>query len=125
MTTTNALATVTGYFVEAATSTFTLAAGVQNDTVNVMAIKPGWTVIDVIVDNAALGASTTISLGDSGSATRYLSGVSTSSAAITRSATTGRMKKYTAADTLILLMAASATYAGAVTVTVLFVRDFS
>lgn len=58
----------------------TVASDAQNDTVNLCVIPAYTKVIDISVANEALGASTTLSIGDAGSATRYLAATSVTSA---------------------------------------------
>lgn len=58
----------------------TVASDAQSDTVNLCVIPAYSKVIDISVANEALGASTTLSIGDSGSATRYLAATGVTSA---------------------------------------------
>lgn len=58
----------------------TVASDAQNDTVNLCVIPAYAKVVDLCVANEALGASTTLSIGDAGSATRYLAATAVTSA---------------------------------------------
>lgn len=68
------------YQIEAVPFSVTLAAQASGDTVDLLPMKAGWKVVQIHVDNAALGASTTVSIGDTGNATRYTAAISTASA---------------------------------------------
>lgn len=58
----------------------TVASDAQNDTVNLTVIPANSKVVGLDVANEALGASTTLSIGDAGSATRYLAATGVTSA---------------------------------------------
>src|SRR5262245_58232123 len=73
----NGAAVPTGYNLEAIKVGYTVTASAA-DTFNVCAVKKGWRIVDIRVDFEGT-ASRTLRLGDGGSATRYLSAVSTAS----------------------------------------------
>lgn len=58
----------------------TVASDANGDTVNLCVIPAYTKVVDIAVANEALGASTTLSIGDAGSATRYLAATAVTSA---------------------------------------------
>lgn len=58
----------------------TVASDAQNDTVNLTVIPANSKVVGLDVANEALGASTTLSIGDAGSATRFLAATAVTSA---------------------------------------------
>lgn len=80
-------------------SSYTLAAAQIGDIVNLCKIPNGATVIGVELVNAALGGSTTVSIGDTAnSATYYLNAQATNAAG--RNASAALRKAYAADDTL-------------------------
>lgn len=58
----------------------TVASDANGDTVNLTVIPANSKVVGLDVANEALGASTTLSIGDAGSATRYLAATAVTSA---------------------------------------------
>jgi len=79
--------------VRAVTAVITLDAASIADVIKICKLRKGDEVIGGWVTNAALGASTTLNLGDtdgSGSATRYLDATATSSAARTEFPAAGK-----------------------------------
>lgn len=105
---------------------FTAHTVAQNDTLKVMTLPKGAIVLATMVTvNTAATASTTMSVGDSGSGTRYSSALDITQAAGTEIvATTLTQHGYTAADYILLTIGGASPTVGQVTVSVL-VADMS
>ena len=58
----------------------TVVSDANGDTVNLTVIPAGCKVVGLDVANSALGAATTLSIGDAGSATRFLAATAVTSA---------------------------------------------
>lgn len=100
---------------------YTLASTASGTIINLCPIAAGTTVVGVTLVNAALGGSTTVSVGDTAnSSTYYHSSVSTSSA--TRTTTTGLPVTYAADDTLFATLS-GATGTGVVGIIVAMTRE--
>ena len=99
--------------------TITLAAAQIADTITVGDVLPvGAVILRVTLQNAALGAATTLSIGDAGSATRYSAAIATSSAASTISSLNMGRKVTGTSDTRIILTLAGGAATGAVAVSI-------
>ena len=100
--------------VRATYDTYTFASEAIGTTVNVGVLKPGEVFLGAILTNAALGASTTLQLGDAGNTSRYIVATSTSSAgSITACAQTGiGYKNSTTADIPLYITTAGGTATG-------------
>lgn len=86
----------------------TITTEVANDTANLCVLPANCEVIDFTFTNDAMGASTTLALGDSGSATRFYPATSVTSAGKATGPLTAGMRYRPTADTIVL-----ATFAGA------------
>jgi hypothetical protein len=99
---------------------YTAAALAAGSTIKVGDVVPfGSTIVDIVLSYAALGASSTLSVGDSASATRYINAISSASAGVTRlslAATFGYRIGTNAGDNQIVITTAGAAITGLVTV---------
>lgn len=100
-------------------TSYTLASVASGDVIEMCKMQAGVTVIGGTLINAALGSSTTISVGDGDSATALLGATSTSSAAGTQLI---KLKTYAANDT-IKLTVGGATATGLVQLVLLCTAD--
>jgi len=90
------------------TFSYTVSTDVSGDTVNLVLAPSGWQILGFDISNDAMGSSTTMSIGDAGSATRLYPATSVTSAGkITGLLSAGQNFRYTA-DTIII-----ATWGGA------------
>lgn len=115
------------YELESVTSVYEAAAVAQNEVIQMVNVKDGWTVVDVLLDYDALGANSSLSVGDGGAAARFITTTTTTSAGVARlnsAADVGRFYKYTADDTIDVTVVGSGAITGTVRVTVLFFRDW-
>ena len=112
---------------EVRSKSYEAAALAQNEIVEMIDVLPGEVVYDVIVDFDALGSTTSISVGDGGSAARFIGTTVTTSAGVGRLNTVevGRGYKYTTADTIDLKVVNTGAITGTVVVTVLLMRTFN
>lgn len=100
----------------------TVGADAQNDTVNLCVVPKGCMVVDIKVANSALGASTTLSIGDSGSATRFLNAAAVTSAGKNSGLLTAGQNYRPTADTIVFATwggaapTAAGTIAGGITI---------
>ena len=97
----------------------------NGDTINIAKMVSGERFIGGVLLNGILGASTTLSVGDAGSATRFLAATSTAAAAVTQLlAATGINYDFTA-DTVILLTVGGANLAASPVIQgyLLYVQD--
>lgn len=88
-------------------STYEMSATAQNDVIQMAKISAGVTVVDGYICYDALGASTTIDVGDGDNDDRWISAVDTSSAGFTRfgeAGGTGFPVTYAAEDTVDLTL---------------------
>ena len=98
---------------------FTFASAATGTVVNVGILKKGEVFLACFVASAALGANSTIQLGDSGDDDRYFTAVSTASAVeAVKGAQTGVGYKATA-DTVMVLKTAGAEASGKVELVIL------
>lgn len=86
----------------------TITTEVAADTVNLCVLPAGCEVLDWAFTNDAMGAATTMSLGDAGSATRFYVATSVTAAGKAAGPLTAGMLYRPTADTIVL-----ATFAGA------------
>lgn len=108
----------TGVFVDVAT--YEASALPDGDVIQAVNVAPELTVVEVILINDALGASTTLAVGDGDDTDRFITATDTSTAKVTR--LNGSIRKYSAADTIdITLAGANAT--GTITLIVFFTAD--
>mgnify|MGYP001235017085 CR=1 FL=1 len=99
--------------------TYTFAAAAIADTLTVGEILPvGAVILRITLQNAALGAATTLSIGDAGSATRYSPAIATSAAASTLSSLNMGRKVTGTSDTRIILTLAGGVATGAIAVSI-------
>lgn len=87
----------------------TVSSEANGDTVNLTVIPAYHKVIGLDVANEALGASTTLSLGDSGSATRYLAATGVTSAGKNSGLLIAGQSYEPTSDTIVLLTWGGAT----------------
>lgn len=85
-----------------------VGADVNGDTVNLAVIPANCKVVGLDVANSALGASTTLSLGDAGSATRFLAATAVTTAGKNSGLLVAGQNYKPTADTILL-----ATWGGA------------
>jgi hypothetical protein len=85
----------------------------QNDTVNLAVLPKGARVIGVYVSFGAMGASATLTIGDSGAAARFLASTDVSSAGVTNAIATAGLGYETTAETIVIATAGGANYASA------------
>lgn len=112
---------------ESRTKVYEAAAVPQNDIIEMVQMYKGEVVYEVILDYDALGASSSLSVGDGGAAARYIGTTTTTSAGIARittAADVGRGYKYTSDDTIDVTVVGSGAITGTVRVTVLYFRSF-
>jgi hypothetical protein len=110
--------------VKVLTESYTCAALASGQTIGVGKLKKDSVFLDAIVSNAALGTSTTLSLGDASDAVRFMAATSTSSAGTQRilstaAANKGIGYKYTA-DTEIILTVGGAAATGIIQVAIFY-----
>jgi hypothetical protein len=86
----------------------TITTEVATDTANLCVLPAGCEVLDWSFSNDAMGASTTMALGDAGSSTRFYPATSVTSAGKATGPLTAGMLYRPTADTIVL-----ATFAGA------------
>lgn len=86
----------------------TVASDANGDTVNLTVIPANCKVVGLDVANEALGTSTTLALGDAGSATRYLAATAVTSAGKNTGLLVAGQNYEPTADTILL-----ATWGGA------------
>jgi len=114
-----------GGMVQVIYDTYETASLANGDTLNVGVLPKGATFIggDVVVD--ALGASTTLALGDSGDADRYMAAVSTSSAGVKAARAIAGIGYQATADTILYatLAGANATDARTISVVLMYTLD--
>ena len=108
--------------------TYTAAALAIAQTIGVGKLRKDSLLVDALINFVALGASSTLSLGDAGSATKYMAAFATSSAGNARlinspTATQGIGVKMTA-DTELILTVAGGTITGLIQ-TAIFYADQS
>jgi hypothetical protein len=88
-------------------STYEMSATAQNDVIQMAKVQAGTTVLDGYICYDALGASTTIDVGDGDNDDRWISAVDTSSAGFTRFGEAGGTAfpvKYSSDDTVDLTL---------------------
>ena len=89
--------------------THTITTEVAADTVNLCVIPAGAMVLDWAFANDAMGASTTMALGDAGSSTRYYPATSVTAAGKAAGNLTAGQLYIPTADTIVLATFARAT----------------
>lgn len=125
ITNTSGVNSLAGQHLEVRSSLYTAAAVAQNVILLMVPVNPGDTVYDVTLDFDALGSSTALEVGDSGSATRYIgSTVTTSAGVATLSGATVRGHTYAAADCIQVTVSGTGAITGNVRVTVKFMRTY-
>ena len=80
---------------------------VQNDTIQMVKIPLGATVIDVMLETGALGGSTTASVGDDGDTNRYINAANVAANSLTRKQQTDKVgipTTYAAGTTIDVLL---------------------
>jgi hypothetical protein len=109
------------------TSLYALNANPQNDVVQMIDVYPGDQVMDVIVDYDNLGANTAITVGDGGSANRFVTSTATTSAgkASFNAAAANRAYAYTVQDTIDVTVSGSGAATGNIRVTAYIKRTGS
>jgi hypothetical protein len=113
----------TGYKLEVATVTKSVTAA-QNDVVELVKVRKGWVVFDVIVKYAGT-ASSTVTVGDADDADRFVTSTSTASDGMTRmNNAAGLGYEYTVDDTIDLTIGGAGVTAKNYTVQVIFARTF-
>lgn len=111
------------YIVEVRSAQFELDSESTGSLVG-PAVKKGERVLEVILGNDALGASTTLTVGDGASANRFITSTDTSTAKVTRlNVIGGQNYEYTADDTIDVTLG-GATGTGTIELTVLVIRTF-
>jgi hypothetical protein len=94
----------------------TVGADANGDTVDACVLRKGDMVVGIDVANSALGASTTLAVGDSGSATRFMAATSVTSAGKFSGLLSAGQNYRVTADTVVILTwgGANPTAAGTV-----------
>lgn len=100
---------------------YTFASFASGDVLQVAQLPAGARVTDVDIYYAALGASTTLSVGTQASATYFVNAQSSSSAGRTRTA--ARPLDITSSNNQVLVTVGGAAATGAITVTVTYTMD--
>lgn len=116
-----------GQLLEVRTSMYEAAAVAQAEVIEMIQMFRGETVYEVVLDFDNLSANTSVSVGDGGSAARYIGTTTTTSAGIARittAADVGRGYAYTADDTIDVTVVGSGAITGTIRVTVYFKRVF-
>jgi hypothetical protein len=114
--------------VEVRSSMYEAAALAQGEVVQMIKVRNGECVVDLIVDADALGSSSSYSVGDGANAARFVKETTSTSATTVRlnsAADVGRMYKYTGDDTIDLTVVGSGAITGTVRVTALILRTFN
>ena len=107
--------------VRAQVSDYTFAATASGTIVNLAYLPVGAVVLPgSSISSAALGASTSFTVGDASSAARYCTVADSSSAAFTPFETAGGVNNEIAAATQIITMTVAGTLTGAIKSTVLY-----
>lgn len=108
-----------------ATHNTTTTAISNGDTLNLFTLPKGARILALRFDFGAMGASATATIGDSGSATRYLGSTDVSAAGTTDVLATGGFGYQLTANTTFVLTAGGANYASAkdIKVAVQYVMD--
>ena len=110
------LPTDRGGFMYAIPIEHTVAADANGDTVNLAVLPLGAKILDIDLAYDALGASTTLSIGDAGSATRYIPSTGVTAAGrVQGPSTTAGQNFIQTADTILLLTWGGATPTNAAT----------
>lgn len=105
---------------------FEAAALAQNEIVEMINVFRGDRVVDVILVADALGANSSLSVGDGGNAARFITTTTTTSATTTHlnsAADVGPMYQYTADDTIDVKVVGSGAITGTVRLVALISRD--
>ena len=106
--------------------TYTCASLAQGSTIKMCQVLPtGAKIVNIKVQNAALGGSVTFSVGDSNTAARYISAADGNSAAAWKEATAGMgyVIGTASGDNQILITTAGATATGLITIEVTYTMD--
>lgn len=111
---------VKGGKVRATIDSYTFASTANGSTIAIGHVGTNAFIIGVILSFAALGGSTTISIGDAGSATRYAAATSTSSAGQLLGFLSAGYQVTGTSDNVVLLTLGGATATGAVTTAILY-----
>lgn len=112
---------------ESRTKVYEAAAVAQNEVIEMIQMFRGEVVHEIVLEWDALGSSSSISVGDGGSAARYIGTTTTTSSGIARITTAcdvGRGYKYTADDTIDVTVVGAGAITNTIRVTVFFVRTF-
>lgn len=100
MTISNATSTK-NYELKTVISTYTADTVTTSTVIEMVQVHKGYTVVSVQLVNAALGANSTLAVGDGGSAARYVSATDTSAAGtVLTNVAAGVGYKYTGDDTI-------------------------
>ena len=99
--------------------THTITTEVAADTVNLVVLPAGCTVLDWTFSNDAMGAATTMALGDAGSSTRFYLATSVTAAGKASGSLTAGQNYTPTADTIVL-----ATFAGATPTTTAVLKGY-
>ena len=101
---------------------FTAASDASGTVINLCELPKGAVIHDVVVDTAALGASTTVKVGDGADDDRFVAATSTSSAATLRAGVAGKGYRIgsNAGDNLLTATIGGAAATGKIAFTVLF-----
>lgn len=94
--------------------TYEASALAIGQTIGIGKLKAGEVLLDAAITVDALGASSTLSLGDAGSATRYMAAFSTVSAGCNRIMAAGGVGYKVTADTELILTVAGGAITGTV-----------
>lgn len=119
--------TPTNYDVRVATRTYEAAAVAQNDVIEMIDVKKGWTVLDVVLDFDNLGANSEVTVGDGGDTDRFITAQATTSAgkvSLNSAADVGRGYEYTADDTIDIKVTGSGAITGTVRLTVWYMPTY-
>lgn len=118
----NVTSAAKGYRVEAAQWSGTVTATAE--AVDTIAVKKGWQILDVIVTYQGTG-SATVTVGDAGSATRFLSSTSTAADGVSHANVPAGIGYTYAADGVIQITIGGAAVSGKnYSVEILFIRTF-
>ena len=115
---------VFSYPVESASNSFTFAGESSGEIIQMIAVKKGWKIVEVILQSDDLGTAVTLTVGDGGDPNRFVVAVNTDSGIYARlDNAVGINYEYTADDT-IDLVTGSAAATGVCELTVLYQRTF-